>query len=326
MGSNRALAFGLVQWVSSRKVSSLLLLLALLSAPAAARAQAQPAQVTFSLQDGNQVVGFAYTPAHGHGHQAGPLLLMIHGASDTHTVFDFFPGFRAAPELADLPAHLGLPVLALDRVGYGASSRPNGDTLDFATSAGYVHEVIQAVRGGALGFVPTAIVLLGPSAGADIAIVEAGTYHDVDGLIVCSNTSQLQPALFEVDVGAWFAQGDYFDFGVDFRTQFFYAAPFAIPFIVNLDNATRSLVPRAEIQSALGNLSAPFRGQVTSPVLLLQADHDAIFIPIDDSGLFSASSDVTFRLLRLTGHKIFEHPASHALSVLEIAAWIAHRF
>ena len=217
-------------------------------------------------------------------------------------------------------------MLALDRVGYGASSHPNGDTLTFATSAGYVHEVIQAVRGGALGFTPSAIVLLGPSAGADIAIVEAGTYHDVDGLIVCSNTSQLQAALFLVDVGAWFAQGDYFDFGVDFRTQFFYAAPFAIPLLVNLDNATRSLVPRAEIVSALSNLSAPFRGQVTAPVLLMQADHDAIFVPLDDSALFSSSPDVRFSLLSFTGHKIFEHPASHAIAVLQIAGWIADRF
>ena len=247
---------------------------------------------------------------------------MIHGASDTHTVFDFSLGFRAAPELAAL----GLPVLALDRVGYGASSHPNGDSLTFEVSAGYVHQVIQAVRSGALGAPPSSIILLGPSAGADIAIVEAGTYHDVDGLIVCSNTSQLQPALFQVDVGAWFAQGDYFDFGVDFRTQFFYAAPFALQFLIDLDNATRSLVPRAEIQSALANLSAPFRPQVTAPVLLLQADHDAIFIPLDDSALFSSSPEVRFQLLSFTGHKIFEHPASHAIAVLQIAGWIADRF
>ncbi len=146
--------------------------------------------------------------------------------------------------------------------------------------------MIQAVRDGALGFVPSAIVLLGPSAGGDIALVEAGTYHDVDGLIVVSNTSQLQPALFQVDFNAFFAQGPYFDFGVDFRTEFFYDGPFALPFLVDLDNATRALVPRAEIESALANFAAPFRGQVTAPVLLLQADHDAIFVPLDDSALF----------------------------------------
>jgi pimeloyl-ACP methyl ester carboxylesterase len=285
-----------------------------------AAASAAPAQVQFNLHDGNTTVGFRYDPPH--AHHGGPLLIMIHGASDTHTVFDFFPGFRAAPELAAL----GLPVLALDRVGYGASSHPNGDTLNYTTSAGYVHEVIQQVRGGVLGDVPSAIILLGPSAGADIALVEAGTYHDVDGLIICSNTSQLQPALFQVDFTAFFAQGDYFDFGVDFRTQFFYAAQFALPFLIDLDNATRALVPRAEIQSALANVAGPFRGQVTAPVLLMQADHDAIFVPVDDSALFSSSPDVNFTLLHFTGHKIFEHPAAHALAVLDIALWIGERF
>jgi pimeloyl-ACP methyl ester carboxylesterase len=301
--------------ISALVVSVVLSLLAARGATAAS-----PHQIRFDLNDGNFIVGFSYDAPH--RQSALPVVVMIHGASDTHTVFDFAPGFRAAPELAAL----GFPVLALDRAGYGASSHPNGDTLTFATSAGYVHEVIQAVRGGALGFTPPAIVLLGPSAGADIALVEAGTYHDVDGLIIVSNTSQLQPALFDVDFNAFFAQGDYFDFGVDFRTNFFYAKPFAIRRIIDLDNATRALVPRAEIGSALMGASAPFRAQITAPVLLLQADHDAIFIPVDDSALFSASSDVSFTLLRHTGHKLFEHPTSHALAVLRIADWVADRF
>jgi pimeloyl-ACP methyl ester carboxylesterase len=269
------------------------------------------------MSDGNQVAAFHYP-----GHEPGPVLVMIHGASDTHTVYDFGPGLRAAPELAAL----GLSVLTLDRVGYGQSSHPNGDSLDFATSASYVHQVIQGVRAGALGFSPSSVILVGPSAGADIAIVEAGTYHDVNGVILGFHTSQLQPALFQVDVGAWFAQGDYFDFGVDFRTQFFYARPFALQATINLDNATRSLVPRAEIQSALGNLSAPFIGQITAPVLLMQADRDALFIPIDDSALFTGSPEVTFALLHLTGHKSFQHVTGHPQAVLRIAGWVRERF
>ncbi|MGN6110452.1 MAG: alpha/beta hydrolase [Kofleriaceae bacterium] len=251
-----------------------------------------------------------------------PLLILVHGASDTHAVFDFGGGYHAARDFADR----GFGVLAVDRVGYGASSHPNGDTLDYATQARQLHEVVQRVRAGALGFVPPEVVLLAPSAGADIALVEAGTYHDIDGLIVCFNTEQLQPALFEVDVGAWLAQGPYFDFGVQFRTDFFYAKPWAQQWVIDRDNATRSRVPRAEILSALGNEAAPFRSQIDVPVLLMQAAHDALFVPQDDTALFSSSPDVTFELLQRTGHKGFSHPTSKQKALNTVVRWLHDHF
>jgi pimeloyl-ACP methyl ester carboxylesterase len=299
------------------KSALIFLCLVMLHAARAGAAGGSPQQLTFSLQDGNTMAGYHYA-----GNRRNPVLIMLHGASDTHTVFDFSPAFRAAPALAGR----GFPVLTVDRVGYGASSRPNGDTLDFTRHAGYVHEVVQAVRGGALGFSPRKVVLLGPSVGADVTMVEAGTFHDVDGVVVCFNTSELQPALFEVDVNAWLAQGDYFDFGVDFRTRFFYALPFAFPWTIALDNATRALVPRAEILSALMNGSAPFRAQIDVPVLLMQADHDELFVPRDDTALFTSSPDVSFSLLHLAGHKGFSHFTSHLAAVTTVADWLSSRF
>jgi pimeloyl-ACP methyl ester carboxylesterase len=276
-----------------------------------------PSTVRFALSDGTEMAGYVYGSS-----TTRPLLVMVHGASDTHTVFDFAPGYRAADEIA----RSGYGVLTVDRIGYGASSHPNGDSLDYTTQARQLHETLAQVRGGALGFVPPAIVVLAPSAGADIAIVEAGTYHDVDGLVVCFNTAQLQPALFSVDVGAWFAQGDYFDFGVDFRTTFFYAEPWAVGRIIDLDNATRSLVPRAEIASALANMAAPYRGQIEAPVLLLQADHDHLFVPEDDSTLFASSVDVSFQLLAHSGHKGFSHPTSKEAAIHAVEGWLESRF
>lgn len=283
----------------------------------AAAKRHDPVAIDFELSDGNTMVGFLFGKS-----ERKPLVILVHGASDTHTVFDFAPGFTAARALA----RRGFGVLAVDRVGYGASSRPDGDSLDFTAQAAQLHEVIQAVRSGALGFTPPAIVTMGPSLGADVIIVEAGTYHDVDGVVVTFHTSQLQPALFEVDVGAWFAQGPYFDFGVEFRTNFFYAEPWALDWMIDRDNATRSLVPRGEIAAALAGASAPFRSQIDVPVLLMQADHDALFVPLDDSDLFSSSPDVELVLLRNTGHKAFSHPTSHARAVVEVSSWLRARF
>lgn len=291
--------------------------LALSAGAAAASDDHAPTTLQFALSDGNTIAGYLY------GTSADrPLLILVHGASDSHTVFDFAAGFRPAPELAQR----GFGVLTIDRVGYGASSHPDGDTLDEGTQAAQLHDVIQAVRGGALGFTPPAIVVLGPSVGADITIIEAGTYHDVDGVIVCFNTNQLQPALFAVDVNAWFAQGDYFDFGSDFRAQFFYAQPWALDWVIALDNATRSLVPRGEIASALRSEAAPYRGAIAAPVLLMQAAEDHLFVPEDDSALFSSSPDVSFVLLPHTGHKAFSHPTSEEPAVHAIADWLDTRF
>lgn len=276
-----------------------------------------PRRVDFTLADGNTVAGFVY------GESADqPLVLLVHGASDTHAVFDFTGGYEPARRLAQQ----GYGVLAIDRVGYGASSKPNGDTLGFAAAAGYLHEVIQDVRGGALGFTPPAVVTLGPSAGADIVITEAGTYHDVDGVIVAFHSNQLQPALFAVDIGALLAQGPYFDFGIDFRTTFFYAEPWANPRIIDLDNATRSLVPRGEILSALGNESAAFRDDIDVPVLLMQGENDELFVPQDDSALFTSSPDVTFELLKHSGHKGFSHPTSKSAAVHTVESWLADHY
>ncbi len=84
----------------------------------------------------------------------------------------------------------------------------------------------------------------------------------------------------------------------------------------------------AQVQFNLqdGNTAVGFRYDPPHAHRAGAADHDAIFIPLDDSALFSSSPDVHFTLLHFTGHKIFEHPAAHALSVLEIAGWIAQRF
>jgi hypothetical protein len=66
----------------------------------------------------------------------------------------------------------------------------------------------------------------------------------------------------------------------------FYTKPWALDSIINLDNTTRQLVPHAEIQSALADVSAPFRAEIKVPLQLVQADHDGLFVPQNGTALF----------------------------------------
>jgi hypothetical protein len=85
-------------------------------------------------------------------------------------------------------------------------------------------------------------------------------------------------------------------------------------------------VPRAEIQSALSDASALFRAQIDVPVLLMQADHDGLFVPQNDTALFSGWPDVSFVLLGKAGHKGVFASTSKTAAVEGIACWINQRF
>jgi hypothetical protein len=88
-------------------------------------------------------------------------------------------------------------------------------------------------------------------------------------------------------VDAWFSQGITSTSGL-ISAPVFYTKPWALDSIINLDNTTRQLVPHAEIQSALADVSAPFRAEIKVPLQLVQADHDGLFVPQNGTALFPA--------------------------------------
>jgi len=95
-------------------------------------------------------------------------------------------------------ARHGETSLVLDRLGYGASRLPDGRATCLGAQADMLHQVVQHLRSGSYRFVgsrqavPAAhhVVLQGHSVGAAIAELEAGTYDDVDGLVLMSWTDQ----------------------------------------------------------------------------------------------------------------------------------------
>ncbi|HEU4349477.1 MAG TPA: alpha/beta fold hydrolase [Actinoplanes sp.] len=79
----------------------------------------------------------------------------------------------------------GWAVLALDRIGTGASSRPPAREVTADSNTAVLHQVVQALRTGAAGLPAfERVVTVGHSYGAGIVLMEAARHHDVAGAVV----------------------------------------------------------------------------------------------------------------------------------------------
>ena len=77
----------------------------------------------------------------------------------------------------------GYATLALDRLGTGHSSKPLSALLTATAQADAAHQVIQAIRPRF-----AKVIVGGHSIGSAMAMIEAGTFHDVDGVLVTGMT------------------------------------------------------------------------------------------------------------------------------------------
>jgi alpha-beta hydrolase superfamily lysophospholipase len=105
------------------------------------------------------------------------------------------PAYDYATKLAEK----GETSLVLDRLGYGASRLADGNATCLGAQADMLHQVVQHLISGQyrftnrdLGTTPAAahVVSHGLGVGAAIAQVEAGTFDDVDGLVLMSWTDR----------------------------------------------------------------------------------------------------------------------------------------
>jgi pimeloyl-ACP methyl ester carboxylesterase len=79
----------------------------------------------------------------------------------------------------------GIATMTVDRIGTGRSSKPLSALVTTTSQAQAVHQVIQRMR-------PQfqKVLLGGHSLGSVIAIIEAATYQDVDGVMITGMTNQ----------------------------------------------------------------------------------------------------------------------------------------
>jgi pimeloyl-ACP methyl ester carboxylesterase len=236
-------------------------------------------------------------------------------------------------------AKQGFVSVTITRLGYRGSGKPNGNALCFGSEATVAHQIIGQLRDGSytakgLGKAPTIkrIALAGHSASGFVAMAEAYSFDDIDGLIVVASGEFVTPHVGEVvldqqsrcpssEDGYSFltesqdhAKADFFTDGADSA-------------VVEDVSATRPPDACGPLMKAPGSFLVDGfgLGNVEVPVLCIAGDADVFFPhPDKQASLFTGSKDVKAVTLPNTGHAItLEKSAPQFRAAM--ADWLRYR-
>jgi pimeloyl-ACP methyl ester carboxylesterase len=246
--------------------------------------------------------------------------LLLHGATYNHSYWDFATVDGIRYSYARDLALAGFPTYAFDQIASGQSTRPASDEVNTGVAAYVEHEVVQGLRSGALtGTAFGKVIEVGHSVGSMTSWQEAGTYQDVDGLIITGavhHTTEFSQTLLANGVypasqdprfaGLAWDVGDpgYITTVPGARAPAFYYGPGADPAVIAADDTTSSfagstfttesgkdVLPAGQFD-ALNLLSSPTATlAIHVPVLIIMGEEDALSCGADARGVdFDCSS------------------------------------
>ncbi|WP_249228123.1 alpha/beta hydrolase [Kutzneria sp. CA-103260] len=313
---------------------TLALLIGLVAPAAAAAPSCQdvslPVQLDVLLPA--QVHGRLCVPAGG----ASRVQLLVHGATYDSRYWDEPVGDYSYVRHA---VGDGWATLAIDRVGYGQSSRELSATLTATTQATTVHQIIGQLRAGSVGGQSFAKVLLvGHSVGSAVSLIETSLYNDADAVALTGVTHRISPdelaAIFAtsirpvtVDPSPLTTEYDpgYLTTVPGTRAALFYG-PHPDPELLAYDEATKGVVSATEAADAIAlGFTLPTSLAVTVPVYLVDGGADAIFcghllggqcsdaaaLTAEEAPYFANAASFTAATLPGAGHDLnFEADAS----------------
>ena len=177
----------------------------------------------------------------------------------------------------------GIATMAVDRIGTGRSSKPLSILVDVPNQAQAVHQVIQNLRPRF-----SKVLVGGHSIGSAIAMAEAGTYRDVDGVLVTGMTHQwdyvravpaltnLIPALIDSKLGLRGLDVGYLTTAPGSRYRMFHAPGPEISAVTAWDESTKDVVSAGEFVTTalMSNLVLPVSNAIDVPVMTVQTSND----------------------------------------------------
>jgi pimeloyl-ACP methyl ester carboxylesterase len=219
--------------------------------------------------------------------------LLVHGASYNHLYWNF-PYGNGYYSYVDAATAAGYATFDIDRIGDGNSSHPPSSELDLTAGAVALHDVVTALRTGAVdGRSFQHVIMVGHSIGSVEAWIEAARYHDVDAVIITGALHALSPNVPVLAGNDLYPAADdpkFADSGLDpgylttrpgTREALFYDPATANPAVVALDEADKDTSTIGELDGLLSLESEPPGDQpstqINVPVLVVVGTNDNIF-------------------------------------------------
>ncbi|WP_132126215.1 alpha/beta hydrolase [Actinocrispum wychmicini] len=265
-------------------------------------APAQGAQPELVCQDLNLPVSLVGSAQTLYGRLCTPagsrtVQVLVPGASYNSSYWDF-PYTPETRSYRLAMNNAGYATLTIDRLGTGRSSRPASALLTSFTQATVVHQAIQALRTGTGTPQFDKVILGGHSVGSAIAMIEAGTYHDVDGVLITGLTHGVN-ALGAVPIVASLTPASLdprfitkgYDLGylttvAGSRYADFHQPGLPVLGVDNTDEATKDAFAAGEVvDTVLLGAVLPYSRRITVPVMLAMGDDPAF------CGLLAADCD-----------------------------------
>lgn len=214
------------------------------------------------------------------------VVVTVPGATYNRAYWDF-PYEPETYSFSRAMARTGIATFAIDRLGTGASSPMLSVEVTSSIQADAIHQVIQHVRHeGLAGHAFAKVILAGHSLGSMDSSIEAGTYHDVDGLLITGMTHSYN--LMSLVTGFTQVLGPAPLAGMPGRDpgylttypghrDFFYQPGAYDPAVVEADEQTKDVVSVGEVDGIVTSVETPiWSARVTVPVFVVVGQRDIV--------------------------------------------------